>query len=84
MPQPVPPAVDPAAAKRSILEYCQRKGALVAGAADLEASARPAPAGPRPADTLPRVRAVFALGGAARPPRPGPPLDPRPPFAPAV
>ena len=53
---------DPDAAKEAILGYCLRKGALVAGVADLEAIERIAPAGHRPSDLMPRVRSVISLG----------------------
>lgn len=49
-------------AKDKILAYCLRKGALVAGVADLEAIERIAPAGHRPSDLMPRVRSVISLG----------------------
>jgi len=64
-PQPGPdrrPDVDPAAVKQAILEYCLRKGALVAGIADLEAIQRIAPAGHRPTDLMPRVKSVISIG----------------------
>jgi hypothetical protein len=58
-----PPAdVDPVAAKQTIVEYCQRKGALIAGVADLAAVERIAPAGHRPSDLMPRVKSVIAVG----------------------
>jgi len=57
-----PRAVDPAAAKKAILEYCLKKGALAAGIADLAAIERIAPAGHRPKDLMPRVKSVIALG----------------------
>ena len=49
-------------AKQAILEYARKKGALVAGVADLEAIERIAPAGHRPSDIMPRVRSVISLG----------------------
>ena len=55
-------STSPADAKRAILDYCLRKGALVAGVADLEAIDRIAPAGHRPGDLMPRVRSVISLG----------------------
>lgn len=55
-------AVDPVEAKAHILNYCRRKGALVAGVADLDALQRIAPPGHRPRDLMPRVRSVIALG----------------------
>src|SRR5258706_2608631 len=57
-----PPKIDPQAAKQAILDYCLRKGALVAGIADLAAIERIAPAGHRPTDLMPRVKSVIALG----------------------
>jgi epoxyqueuosine reductase QueG len=63
MPPRNPPAdVDPVAAKQTIVEYCLRKGALVAGVADLAAVERIAPAGHRPSDLMPRVKSVIAVG----------------------
>lgn len=56
------PVIDPAEAKQSILEYCLRKGALVAGVADLEAVERICPPGYRPSDIMPRVKSVISLG----------------------
>ena len=49
-PRNPPTDVDPLAAKQTIVEYCLRKGALVAGVADLAAVERIAPAGHRPSD----------------------------------
>jgi epoxyqueuosine reductase QueG len=54
--------IDPVAAKQAILSYCLRKGALVAGIADLAAVERIAPAGHRPSDLMPRVRSVISVG----------------------
>ena len=54
--------VEPADAKEAIHGYCLRKGALVAGVAELEALERIAPAGHRPSDLMPRVRSVISLG----------------------
>jgi epoxyqueuosine reductase QueG len=54
--------IDPVEAKTAILDYCKRKGALVAGVADLEAIERICPPGHRPADMMPRVKSVIALG----------------------
>lgn len=54
--------LDPHEAKAQILEYCKRKGALVAGVADIEALQRIAPPGHRPRDMLPRAKSVIALG----------------------
>ena len=52
----------PADAKQAVLDYCLKRGALVAGVADLEAIERIAPAGHRPSDLMPRVRSVISLG----------------------
>ena len=57
-----PSAIDPVAAKQAIIDYCLRKGALVAGVADLAAVERIAPAGHRPSDLMPRVKSVIAVG----------------------
>ena len=54
--------IDPETAKKSVLEYCLRKGALAAGVADLAALERIAPPGHRPSDIMPRVKSVIALG----------------------
>ena len=54
--------IDPRDAKRAILDYCLKKGALAAGVADLKAINRIAPAGHRPADLMPRVKSVISLG----------------------
>lgn len=54
--------IDPAAAKKAVLDYCLRKGALVAGVADLEAVERICPPGYRPSDIMPRVKSVISLG----------------------
>jgi epoxyqueuosine reductase QueG len=56
------PDIDPVAAKKAIVDYCLRKGALVAGVADLDAVERVAPAGHRPTDLMPRVKSVIAVG----------------------
>lgn len=53
---------DPHDAKTQILNYCRRKGALVAGVADLAILNRIAPRGHRPRDLMPRVRSVIAIG----------------------
>lgn len=55
-------SVDSHDAKAQILNYCQRKGALVAGVADLAILDRVAPIGHRPRDLMPRVKSVIALG----------------------
>lgn len=55
-------SVNPIEAKRAVLDYCRRKGALVAGVANLDAIERIAPAGHRPTDIMPRVRSVISLG----------------------
>lgn len=49
-------------AKAKIIGYCLRKGALVAGVADLAALERIAPPGHRPSDLMPGVRSVISLG----------------------
>jgi epoxyqueuosine reductase QueG len=54
--------IDPIKAKQDILGYCLRKGALVAGVADVETLQRIAPAGYRPRDIMPRVKSVIAVG----------------------
>lgn len=54
--------IDPEEAKKKLLEYCLRKGALVAGVADLDAIQRIAPEGYRPTDMMPRVKSVISLG----------------------
>jgi epoxyqueuosine reductase QueG len=56
------PDVDPQEAKDAILEYCLRKGALVAGVASVETLDRIAPEGHRPSDLWPRAKSVIALG----------------------
>lgn len=57
-----PAAIDPVAAKQAVLDYCRRKGALVAGIADVETLERIAPPGHRPRDLMPKVKSVVALG----------------------
>ncbi|HXN88594.1 MAG TPA: hypothetical protein VN890_04475, partial [Methylocella sp.] len=54
--------VDAVLAKRKVLDYCLRKGALCAGIADLDAINRVAPAGHRPADLMPKVKSVVSIG----------------------
>jgi hypothetical protein len=54
--------IDPQKAKDAILGYCKRKGALVAGVADLAMIDKIAPEGHRPKDIMPRVKSVIALG----------------------
>ena len=54
--------IDPEEAKREILGYCLRKGALAAGVADISAVERIAPEGHRPSDLWPRARSIVALG----------------------
>lgn len=54
--------IDPQEAKTAILDYCRRKGALVAGIADLDAVERIAPEGHRPSDVWPRVRSIISVG----------------------
>jgi epoxyqueuosine reductase QueG len=56
------PDIDPAEAKKQVLDYCRRKGALAAGVADLAAIERIAPPGHRPTDIMPRVKSVIAVG----------------------
>ena len=53
---------DPEEAKKAILEYCLRKGALAAGVADVKVLDRIAPEGHRPSDLWPRAKSVIALG----------------------
>jgi hypothetical protein len=55
-------AVDPHDAKAQILNYCRRKGALVAGVANLDTLQRVAPLGHRPSDLMRRVKSVISLG----------------------
>lgn len=55
-------ALDPQAVKQAIVDYCLRKGALVAGVADLAACERIAPPGHRPSDLMPRVKSVISIG----------------------
>jgi hypothetical protein len=55
-PMKKPSDIDPVAAKQAIIEYCLRKGALVAGVADLDAVERIAPAGHRPSDLIVRLQ----------------------------
>jgi len=54
--------IDPNEAKTAVLDYCKRKGALVAGVADLAAIDRFAPPGHRPRDMFPTVKSVISLG----------------------
>jgi len=54
--------IDPQEAKRIILDYCLKKGALVAGVADIKAVERIAPEGHRPSDMWPRAKSIIALG----------------------
>jgi epoxyqueuosine reductase QueG len=61
-PRNPPEDIEPVAAKQTIVEYCLRKGALIAGVADLAAVERIAPAGHRPSDLMPRVKSVIAVG----------------------
>ena len=49
-------------AKDAILAYCLKKGALIAGVANLDAINRIAPPGHRPADLMPKVKSVISLG----------------------
>ena len=52
----------PNEAKEKILGYCLRKGALVAGIADIEVVERIAPEGHRPSDLWPRAKSIISLG----------------------
>ena len=54
--------IDPNDAKRTILDYCNRKGALAVGVADLDAIERIAPPGHRPRDIMPHVKSVISIG----------------------
>lgn len=54
--------IDPAVAKQTILDYCLKKGALVAGVADIKAIERIAPEGHRPSDMWPRAKSIISLG----------------------
>ena len=54
--------IDPQEAKKSILEYCLKKGSLVAGVASVETLDRIAPEGHRPSDLWPRAKSVISLG----------------------
>ena len=56
------PEIDPAEAKKTIFDYCKRKGALAIGVADLDALERIAPPGHRPTDIMPRVKSVISVG----------------------
>ena len=53
---------DNQAAKDQILAYCKKKGALVAGVADIGVLERVAPPGYRPRDLMPKARSVISLG----------------------
>ena len=54
--------IDPDDAKKTIFEYCKRKGALAVGVAELSSVERICPPGHRPTDLMPRVRSVISLG----------------------
>ena len=54
--------IDPRKAKQAIFEYCERKGALAVGVANVDVLERIAPPGHRPSDLMPRVKSVIALG----------------------
>lgn len=54
--------MQPEEAKRAVVEYCLKRGALAVGVADLAACERIAPPGHRPSDLFPRVKSVVALG----------------------
>jgi hypothetical protein len=62
MMESAPTVGDPHDAKAQVLNYCRRKGALVAGVADPGILDRIAPPGHRPRDLMPRVKSVIALG----------------------
>ena len=51
--------IDPQEAKKAILEYCLKKGALIAGVADINAVNRIAPEGHRPSDLWPRAKVHY-------------------------
>ncbi len=53
---------DAGAAKREIVAYCMKRGALAVGVADVDVLERIAPAGHGPRALLPRVRSVISLG----------------------
>lgn len=53
--------IDPQEAKKTILEYCLKKGALVACVADIKAVERIAPEGHRPSDIWPRAKSIISL-----------------------
>lgn len=53
---------DPVDIKKTIVDYCKRKGALAVGVAELEAIERICPPGHRPTDIMPRVRSVISIG----------------------
>ena len=54
--------INPNEAKKSILEYCLKKGALTAGVADIDIVNRIAPEGHRPSDLWPRAKSIISLG----------------------
>lgn len=54
--------IDPQKAKEEVLGYCLRKGALVAGIADIDVVERIAPKGHRPSDLWPRAKSIISLG----------------------
>ncbi len=56
-------ALDPGAAKREIVEFASRGGAVVCGVADADAFGK-APEGFRPGDLLEGARAVVVIGGS--------------------
>tara|TARA_R110000787_G_scaffold67492_1_gene151320 strand:+ start:167 stop:1108 length:942 start_codon:yes stop_codon:yes gene_type:complete len=56
------PEIDPQQAKDAILEYCLRKGALVAGVASVATVDRIAPEGHRPSDIWPRAKSIISVG----------------------
>ena len=54
--------IDPQAAKKAVLDYCLKKGALVAGVADIKAVERIAPEGHKPSDLWPRAKSIISVG----------------------
>lgn len=56
------PEIDAAKAKQDIVAYCQKRGALAVGVADVETLTRIAPPGHGPRDLMPKVKSVIALG----------------------
>ncbi len=54
--------IDPLEAKESMRSYCEKKGALAFGIADLENLERIAPKGYGPSAILPKVKSVISIG----------------------